>query len=152
MIGEREHVLPAVAERWNADLHDVQAVVEALAEATCAPLPRQIAVGGRDEADVHLGVLGRADGADAAILDGAQELYLQRQTELADLVQEEGPAVRRLEEAFFRPLRAGECPLYVPEQLALDEPLWNGPAIHWQEWRRCARALDVDGTGDELLP
>ena len=45
------------------------------------------------------------DRGDLLLLDGAQELGLQVQRHLADLVEEEGAAVRHLEEA--PPMLAG---------------------------------------------
>ena len=62
----------------------------------------EIAVGRRDDAHVDLDGLGRADAADLALLQHAQELHLHLRADLADLVEEQRPALGLLEEAALR--------------------------------------------------
>src|SRR5205823_8154084 len=89
MIRERQHVLAALAQGRNADLDDVQAVVEILPEASGAYLCGEIPVRRRDQAHVDVDVVVVAHRPDAALLDGAQELHLDVERQLADLVEEE---------------------------------------------------------------
>jgi hypothetical protein len=53
--------------------------------------------GRRDDADVDVRALVRADPLDDAVLEHAQELRLERQRRVADLVEEERAAVGQLE-------------------------------------------------------
>jgi hypothetical protein len=58
------------------DLDDVQAVVQVLAERAGFDAGRKIAVGRRDDADVHAERLVAADPLELALLEEAQELHL----------------------------------------------------------------------------
>ena len=97
-VHERLDVLRALAERRHADGHHVEAIEEVLAEAPGLRLGGEIAVRRDDEA--HVDVLGAAaDRLHLARLDGAQDLRLHRERELADLVDEERALVGLLEVA-----------------------------------------------------
>jgi hypothetical protein len=67
-------------------------------------------VRGGDEADVDLAMLGLSDAANRPRLEHAQELRLNRQRDLADLVEEDRPPVGRLD----RPSRALAAPVNAP--------------------------------------
>jgi len=56
-----------------------------------------------------------------SVRDDVQELSLQLQRQVADLVQQEGPAIGDFEEAWLVGHGAGERPGQVAEQLALDQ-------------------------------
>ena len=92
-----------------------------------------------------------ADGPDLARLERAKEHRLQRRRRLADLVEEERPAVGQLEEAAARGLRAREGALHVPEELARHELRRQRGEVLRDEAAALARAALVDGGGDELL-
>src|SRR5206468_5079144 len=70
---------------------------------------------------------------------------------VADLVEEEGAAAALLELADAAAVGAGEGPLLVAEQLALQQVLRDGCAVEGQEWGLSAGAVLVDSAGDELL-
>ena len=89
--------LAPLAQRRDAQRHHLEAVVEVLAEAPLGDLLLEVAVGGRDQAEVDLDQLAAADAHDLPLLEHAQELDLQLGVELADLVEEERAAVRQLE-------------------------------------------------------
>ena len=98
-MDEGRDVARALAERRQDDGDDVEAVEEVLAE-----LPRlhhrlEVAVRRGDDADVDRDRLVAADAPDLALLEGAEDLPLQREREVADLVEEEGRAGGGLEEA-----------------------------------------------------
>ncbi len=97
----------------------------------------------------HLG--GRADRAHGALLDRAQQLALHRQRQLADLVEQQGAAVRGLEEALAVLGGTGEGALAVAEELGLEQGLGDRTAVDRDEGLRRPRALRVDRARDELL-
>ena len=100
--------------------HDVEPVEEVFAEAAGLRLGGEIAVRRDDEA--HVDVLGAAaHRLHLARLDGAQDLRLHRERQLADLVDEERALVGLLEVAEPRRMRAGERALRVTEELGLGE-------------------------------
>ena len=87
------------------------------------------AVRRRDDTDVDLAGVERADALHFPVLDRAQQLGLQRERQLADLVQEQRPAVRVLEHAHLRVAGARERAAHVTEQLALEQRLDDGPQL-----------------------
>ena len=92
-----------------------------------------------------------ADGIDLAVLQGAEQLHLHVERQLADLVEEERAAVGLDELAGPLLGGAGEGALLVAEQDALDEVLGDGAAIDGDEGLAGAGALALDGAGDQLL-
>ena len=85
-----------------------------------------------------------ADALEAPLLEHAQELRLDRERQLADLVEEERAAVRRLERARLRRDGAGERAALVAEQLALEEVLRDRRAVDDAKRLLRARARLVD--------
>ena len=97
---------------------------------------RQVAVRRGDDADVDLPAPVLADATHLALLERAEELRLEAQRHLADLVEEERPAVGRLEEAGPVGGGAGEGAAHVAEELALEEALREGRAVDGDERTR----------------
>src|SRR5690606_13509759 len=73
------------------------------------------------------------------------------QGDLADLVQEERPAVGLLEAPLPLRERAGERALLVPEELRLEERLGESSAVDAHEGPAPARREVVDRRGDQLF-
>ena len=88
-----------------------------------------------DDAHVDLDVTRVAEAPDLLLLEGAQELHLQVERQLADLVEEQRPAAGLLEEPAPICGGVGERALLVPEQLALEEVLGDGAAVDGDERR-----------------
>ena len=126
---EQRDVLGAVAERRERDREDAEAVVEVFAEGLVVDGLEQVAVGGGDDPDVDRQRRAAADALDLALLEDAEELGLGLQGEIADLVEEEGPAVGQLEAADPPGEGAGEGAFLVAEQLALDQARGQGGAV-----------------------
>src|SRR4051794_30452553 len=99
VVGQQRNVFPALGERRDVELDHVQPVVEVFAEFTRGNALLQLPVRGGDDAHIHIEALVRAYGADLALFERSQELHLERQWHVADLIEEQGPALRRLEEA-----------------------------------------------------
>src|SRR5206468_11867116 len=91
-----------------------------------------------------------ADAFDHARLEEAQELDLQRQRDVAYLVEEQGAALRELDLADIRFDRASERAALVAEQLGFEQVLGNGRAVNRDELA-LATALLVHGAGEQLL-
>src|SRR5690606_29926614 len=127
----------------NSD--DVEAKVQVLAEAAGLHLRLQIAVRGRDDADVERRPTDAAHALEGAVLQRAQELALRVDGQLADLVEERDALLGDLEQAELRRLRVGERAALVAEQLTLDEVLGQGRAVHRDERLVRAWPAGVDG-------
>src|SRR5205814_2527117 len=129
LAGQRRDLARALAQRRQREADAIQAEVKVLAELALANERREVAVRRREEAHVDDA---RAHGADArhlARLEDVEELRLHAQRQLADLVEEHGAAVGRLEEAGARLRGAGEGAALVAEQLALEERLGERGAV-----------------------
>ena len=67
-----------------------------------------IAIGRRDQPDIHPQFLGAADARESAVLQKAQQLGLQRPAHVRNFIQENRSAVGLLDPARFLLQRAGE--------------------------------------------
>src|SRR5207248_2306466 len=129
----------------------VQPVIEIFAEAALARELGKIAIGGRDDAHVHLdGALG-PDRINLAFLQGAQKLDLHVEPQLADLIEEEGAAVGFLKLSEMFVARPGERPLLMTEEDAFDQVFGYRAAIERDERFAGALGTALNGAGNELL-
>ena len=151
VLGQRQDVLGAVAQRRQVDVDDVQPVEQVLAEAAVRQALFQILVGGGDDAHVDLLAARRPQRPDLALLQDAQQLGLQRGRQLADLVEEQGAAVGLDEQAGAIRARVGERAALVAEQLALQQRVGDGGAVDGDERAFAARAVEVERLRHQLL-
>ena len=151
VVGEEGDVVAPRAERGDLELHDGEAVVEVFAEAAGCDLREEVSVGGGDDAGIELEVAVAAYPLELAVLEGAEELGLHAERELADFVEEDDAAVGGFEEAGLLHFCVGEGAPFVAEEGALDEGLGDGGAVDFDEGLFAARAAGVDGAGDEVF-
>ena len=144
-------VVLALAQRRHLDRHDVQPVVEVLAELAGLDHRRQVAVGGGDQPHVDLDRPRAAEPLELVLLQDAQDLGLRVGAHVADFVEEQRAAVGLLEAADALLVGAGERALLVTEQLGLEQVLLQRRAVHLDEVARRAMRVVVDRAGDELL-
>src|SRR5439155_6417813 len=123
VIDQRRQIFGTLTQRRQVDADDVQAEIEILAHPTRRDLGVEIAVRRRDHPRVDVRRRRTADALEAVLLEEAQELRLQLERQLADLVEEERPAFRRLDASRLVLERAGERALHVAEELAFEEVL-----------------------------
>ena len=108
-------------------------------------------MGGADDADVDALGDGGADGHHLLRLDHPQELRLRLGGHVADLVEEEGAAVGRADDAHLVAVGAGEGAALVAEELALQEVGGDGRAVDRLKGT-AAQAPLVELAGEDLLP
>ena len=120
-------------QRRNRQRQHVQPVEQVLAERTALHEVEQFAVGRGNDADVDLHRLAAADRLDGAFLQRAQELYLRRQRQLADLVEKQRAAGSFDELAHVAFGGAGEGALLVTEQDRFHEIVGDSAAIDRDE-------------------
>src|SRR5207247_8253332 len=138
-------------QRDDPDLDDSQAVEQVPSKAAGGDFPSKIAVGRRNDSYVDLASLERSDAVDLSELDGAQQLRLERERQLADFLAKQRAAARVLEEADLVVGRARKGAPHVAEQLALAEGFDDGRAVHGHETGVRAPGERVKRAGDELL-
>ena len=144
-------VFAPLAERRYGQRDHGEPVVEVGAEAALFHLALQVAVRRRHDADVDLDRLLASHAADAPVLEDSQELHLEVQRHLADLVEEDGAAVRELEVPAAGANRPGEGSFLVSEELAFEKAFRKGAAVHGDERTGGTRALRMDGTRETLF-
>jgi len=148
---EGRDVLAALAQRRQGDADDVQPVVQVLPEPAAGDVGFEVAVRRRQHARVGRDRHRAADALELAELQGAQELLLGARVELADLVEEDRPAVGQLE-APLSPLDgAGEGALLVAEQLAFEQRLGQRGAVDAHQGPAAAGGVLVDRLGHQLF-
>jgi hypothetical protein len=150
-LGEDPHVLWARSEWRDDNLDDAQPVEQVAAEPAFRDLLDEIAVGRGDHANVYRPEPVPADAPDLSLLENAEELHLHRQRDFAYFVEQEGSAVRFFENP--RAVQQGtcECTSCVPEQLALEKTLDDGPAIHSNEFVGSSQRCLVNELGETLF-
>ena len=129
-----------LAESRHVDVEDVEAVVEIGAQVALFNGDAGIAIGGGEDAHVHLLLGARAQAAELALLKNAQELGLGGDGHFADLVEQQGAAGGQLEASGTPFGRAGEGAFFVAEELAFDEGLRDGGAVDGDEGTGFARS------------
>ena len=150
-LRQGDDVAVAVAQWRNDDGKDVQAVIEVFAESPHRGHLHELAVRGRDDADVDFDLLVRADPLDGALLQNPQQFGLHRQRKFADFVEKDRAAIGLLEAPFPRLVGSGEGPLFVAEQLAFDDAFRQRGAVEGDKRLFGLRAVVVNRAGDQLL-
>ena len=130
---------------------EVDAVEQILAELAMRHHVRQVAVGRGNDADVDLAASTRPERLEGSVLEDAQHLHLRCPVEIADLVEEDGAAVRHFEPAGAVGLRVGERAAHVSEHLALEQRRRDSAEVDSYERAARAGAVPMNRIGDQLL-
>ncbi len=126
MLDHGGDVAGALAQRRHAQREDVEAVVEVVAELAGGDLGFQVDMRRGDHPHVECLDLIGAERLDLLFLQHAQQLGLQRQGQVADLVEEQRAAVGHLEFADARlAVGAGKGAGGGAEQFGLDQAFRN---------------------------
>jgi len=99
MHEEEDNIPAALAERRDVDVDDVQPVIEVLPESVLGNRLLKVLVRRGDKADVDSTGCLTADGEHFLLLNGPEDLYLDRGKGVSDLIEKEGAAVRDLQQA-----------------------------------------------------
>ena len=129
MVDQRGDVFLALAQRSQTNIDNVQTEVKVASEAALLHFLSQIAIGGRDNAEVRPPGDERTDRTKFLLLQNPEQLGLQVQRQLADFIEKRGAPVGRLYQAHLGVGGAGEGSLDMPEQFAFHERANHGGAI-----------------------
>ncbi len=145
-FGQGQHVFRTLTHGGQVEGDDVEAVEQVLAELALAHHLLEVEIG-RGE-DAHIGAAGHrvADALVLLVLDEAQQLGLQRQREVADLVEEQRAAIGLIDPAQGAFGGSGERAAVVAEQLAFHQVRRQRGAVDGDEGLLRAPAPGVDGT------
>ena len=140
------------AQRRQLHMGAIQPVVEVVAEAALAHQLVELAMGGSDHPQVDRHRSRGPDGQHLALGQHPQQPGLQGPRHVADLVEEEGAAVRLLDQPALALVEGTrEAPRQVAEQFAFDQGFGDGRTVHRNERLATALAALVQGLGKKLL-
>ena len=129
MPAEHRDVGRALAQRRQAQVDDVEAIEEVLAEAPRLHLAPEVAVADGDDAHVHLERVTAAHPMHLALLQHPEQLGLHGERDLRHFVEDQRAAGGHLEPPRPARHRAGEGAALVTEQLGFHEALGQRRAV-----------------------
>ncbi len=144
-----EDVVWALAQGRYVHLHDRQAVEKIFAEAARPDLRREIAVRGRDDADIGSARATFAHTFELLFLDETQKLGLNLGRDFCDLIEEQRSSLGGLHASRSIPDRTGEGTPGVAEELAREELSAQRGTVHEHEGSPAPRALRVEDTRED---
>ena len=154
MIGEKQNVGAALAERRNREHQDIQPEIKILAEAAGLHGRGKIDVGDGDEARFNAQSFGAAESFERAFLQDAQEFTLRAGGEGGDFVKDDGAVASEFEAAKLAFNSPSKGAAFVAEEFALDEmrreagtiDLQVGRIAAWAEFMYQPREVILAGT------
>ena len=150
-LGKLGDFLRPFPQRGHRKRDHVEPEEEVLPEGPGFDGLQEIPIGRRNHPDVHLDRTRAAHAIELPVLEKPQELGLKPWLHVADLVQEDCPAVGDLELAAFLAGRPGEGALLMAKQLRFQELLRQGHTVHGHEQAASTGAPVVNRPGKEVL-
>ena len=151
MAGQQQHIAVALAQRGYPQRIGPEPVVQVGAKAAGAHFFGQLAVGGGNDAYIHMALLIRPQALQLAVLQYPQQLGLHAERQFADLIEKQRAAIGQFELATARAGRAGEGAAHVAEQLAFHQRLGQGGAVEADQRLVPTVGLLVNRLGDQFL-
>ena len=148
---QQRDVLAPLAHWRQREAHHVQAVVQILAETCFADRGFEVAMRGRDDANVDRRRLRRTDRADGAFLQDPQQFHLQRDRHVADFIEQHRAALGRLKQADVVAGGAGEGAACMAEQFRFEQRFRDGTAVDGHERAIAPRTGAMDGLCEQFL-
>ena len=152
VLHEPANVCGTFPKGRHVQVDDSQPIQQILPELPGGNHLVQIAIRGGDDPDIDPGLL--AIGADRlyfAILQKPQEDRLHAQAHLADFVQEQRAAIRKLQKSRLVAVGARKAALDVSEELGLEERLGQAGTIDGHEGPRLPGRRRMDAARHEIL-
>src|SRR6516225_3215550 len=138
--------------QWrNLHCNLVQPIVQILPKAPLSYHQVEVLVRRTHDPHIDLHWIAPADPLDDLILQKAQQFHLHRQRHVADLVQEQGPAIGAFDSADRLLERSSERALFVTEELAFEKRLRDRRTIDWHKRLARTGTQFVDCPGEQLL-
>ena len=128
-----------------------QPIKEILAKPPFPQLVLQHAIGRRDNANVNLPELRRPDGVQFSLLENAQQLDLQRGSDVGDFVEKHRPARGLREQSRAVTVGSRKRTAGVAKQLGLDQAGVEGGNAHGHERLGGPRTVPMNCPGHQLF-
>jgi len=120
-IDDLRNVRHALPQRWHFDPHHVEPVIEIFAEGFLPDHLFETLVGRSENPHIDLDRFGPAHPLDFAGLKHAENFGLRGERHVANLIEEDGATVAKLEFSETLAGRAGERAFFVTEEFAFDQ-------------------------------
>src|SRR5580700_11359501 len=130
MLYQRWNVIHAIPQCRHMDRKDVEPVVKIRPEFSRSDRRPQIAVGGRQHADVDGDGMRSSYAFEFALLQYTQKRDLGFRRDIADLVQKDGSAVCPFKATQMPLSRSSEGAFLVSKQFGSDQRRWNRGAVY----------------------
>ncbi|HWZ54963.1 MAG TPA: hypothetical protein VNZ63_02775 [Verrucomicrobiae bacterium] len=151
MIGERQNIGAALAERRNLESENVEPEKKIFTEVAGLHGGGKIDVGEGDKASFDTQGFRAAEAFERALLQNAKELALRSRRECRDFIENDAAVATELEAAELAFDRAGKGAAFVAEEFAFDKLRRKAGAIDFQERRVTSRAEFMNQPGEMVL-
>src|SRR6266404_6344740 len=148
---QHRNVFHAMTERWNGNRKHIEAVIKIHSEQLLSDQPREVLIGCGHHAHIDTMGIRAAQPFELLLLQNTKQLCLQFERNIADFIQEQGAAVRRLETAQLLRHSAREGALFMTKEFALEESQGNRRAVQLHEGSICPPAVHVDSMRNEFF-
>src|SRR3954470_4927296 len=115
------------------------------------PLAHQswkIAIGCRDDSDIHRYFFAPTNTADFMVFNGGKNLRLETERKAWQLIEKKGATIRSFKKPDSRGAGIGKSPALVAEQLGFRESLGQGRTIYFDQRRFRPRPVLMNPTRD----
>ncbi len=130
---QHRNVFQPMTERRKRDGKHIEAVIKIHSEQLLGDQRREILIGCGHHAHIDATRIRAAQPFEFLLLQNPQQLRLQFERNIADFIQEQRAAVRRLETAHLLRHRAREGALFMTEELAFEKSQRNRRAVQLHE-------------------
>src|SRR5262245_22765037 len=137
-VDEQRNIFAPLAQRWELDMNDVQAVEQVFTEDAISHGFVRVFVGCRQNPDIDRGLFGAAQPPHFAVFQHPEQLGLEHDRHLSDFIEKESACIGQFEASFATGDRAGECPAFLAEEFGFHERFGNRRAVNRDEWARSA--------------
>ncbi len=151
MEEQRSDIAAAFTQGRQHQRANMQAVVEIAPKTAGAHVLAEIAIGGGHQAKIAGHRFRAAYRLVGMVLQETQQFDLQRQGQVADLVEKKGATFGHGHATATGSHRAGKGAAHVAEQLAFQEGIGNGGTVHGHEGALRAYAVRVHHAREHLF-
>src|SRR5579862_4661477 len=120
MARQENNVFAPLAQRWNGQWENVEAIIEVAPEFAIFDHLLQIAMGRGDNANIHLLRTRAAQSLKFAFLQDPEQFRLKLEWDVTNFVEEQGALVGTLEATGLAHDGAGKGPAFMAEELAFQ--------------------------------
>jgi len=151
IVRQQQDIVLSLPQRRQDDRENIDAIVDVLAELIGLDELLKVAIRGADYAYIGLAGLVAADALELAFLEHSEQFYLKGRGKVADPVEEERSGFGLFDSAYSGLDGAGECALFMSEQLASEQILTERGAVDLHERPLRPEAGIVHRVCDQLL-